>query len=301
MKYRFHTIFITFLLAIFSFISVNAQKGYEISVENRIINGVDSTVFVLEVDRAIDKDVSKAWKKIVEKKGKIKSVTKNDLTTISGITMESIDEKPLDIYSKVIQQDTSVRLYAVFIVDNERVDPNGVEGASVKVRKFLSQFGADIYKEVLEREVEEKESKLEDMVKAREKNLKTQDNLDKSIQRDSLKISSEETEIGLLKGQLQGATDRYTTLKNKIAKTNYSDKDLAKEDKSKLKEIEKERKGIEKDIQKHTDEILDLKSEIRDYWYELKQHKVDLEKLEEEIITQRKMVKYAQKELELNG
>ena len=278
--------------------SLHAQKkGYELSVGKRTLNLKDSTVFVLEVHRAIEKDVLNSWKKAIEK-NKIKATISNDQLTIKQVVITALDEEPVDIYSTVVQQDHSVKLYSVFIVDGERVDPHGKEGASVKVRKLLGNFGGRVYQEVLQRELKEKQEVLENLEKNREKNLKEQDKMDKTIQKDSLKIGTEETEISLLKGQLEGATDRYTTQKNKIATTEYTSKDDAKEAKETLKGFDKERKTIEKDIEKRHDEILDLKAEIRDYWYALEQLKKDEAGLKQKILDQRELVKSAQDELE---
>ena len=285
------------LISLLFSISVMAQNGYKQSVGKRTLNFKDSTVFVLEVDRAIEKDVVTAWKKAIEK-NKIKARIENDQLAIEQVIIESVDEKPIDIYSTVVQQDHSVKLYTVFMVDGLRVDPHGKEGAAVKIRKLLGNFGAKVYKEVLERELKEKQAKLVDFEKSRNKVLKEQDKLIKAIQKDSLNIGSEETEISLLKGQLEGATDRYNTQKNKVASTKFESKEEAKEAKDELKGYDKERKSIEKEIEKHHNEILDLKSEIRDYEYELEQLIKDEVLLQQKALDQRDLVKRAQEELE---
>jgi hypothetical protein len=273
-----------------------AQDGYKISTGKRILNFKDSTVFVLEVDRAIEKDVINSWKKSLEKR-KIKAEIKNDQLTVKGIIIESVDNDPMNIYSTIVQQDNSVKLYSVFIVDSLRVDPDGKEGASVKVRKLLANFGTQVYIEVLTRELKEKNVKLKELVKIRDNNLEDQDDAEKDIHKDSLRIQSEETEISLLKGQLEGATDRYTVKKNSIASIKFVNKDDAKSAKSELKELDKERKSIEKEIQKRTDKILELKSEIRNNWYEIKQLKETEERNEEKLIKQREIAKSAEEEL----
>lgn len=296
MNLKYHTRLIAFVL--FAFISAitYAQDGYKISTEKRILNSKDSTAFVLEVDRALEKDVINSWKKSLEKR-KVKTEIKNDQLIVKGIIIESVDPEPMDIYSTVVQQDNSVKLYSVFIIDGVRVDPDGKEGVSVKVRRLLANFGANVYKEVLTRELKEKNVKLKELVKIRDKNLESQDDAEKEIHKDSLRIKSEETEIGLLKGQLEGVTDRYMTKKNTIASTKYSNKDDAKAAKSELKELDKERKSIEKEIEKRTDKILELKSEIRNLWYEIKQLKEAEERNEEKLIQQRDVVKLAEEEL----
>ena len=296
MKKAFIISILTSLSVLLSF-SVWAQNGYKQSVGKRTLNYKDSTVFVLEVDRALEKDVVTAWKKALEK-NKIKARIDNDQLSIEQVVIEAVDEDPIDIYSTVVQQDNSVKLYTVFMVDGLRVDPHSKEGSAVKIRTLLGNFGANVYKEVLERELKEKQAKLEDLEKSRSKNLKEQDKIVKTIQKDSLKIGTEETEISLLKGQLEGATDRYTAQKNKISTTNFASKDDAKEAKEELKGFDKERKSIEKEIEKRHDEILDLKSEIRDYWYTLEQLKKDEVALEQKTLEQRDLVKRAEEELD---
>lgn len=298
MNIRLNLLVITLLIFISSF--GHAQDGYKISTGKRILNAKDSTVFVLEVDRAIEKDVINSWKKSLEKR-KIKAEIKNDQLSVKGIVIESVDDDPMDIYSTIVQQDNSVKLYSVFIVDSVRVDPDGKEGASVKVRKLLANFGTQVYREVLTRELKEKNVALKELIKTRDNNLEDQDDKEKDINKDSLRIQSEETEISLLKGQLEGATDRYTVKKNSIASTKFANKDDAKEAKSELKELDKERKSIEKEIQKRTDKILELKSDIRNNWYEIKQLKEEEERNEEKLIKQREVVKSAEEELNKHG
>lgn len=290
-----YTLFL-FVLILCS-VGTNAQDGYKLSVGKRTLNLKDSTVFVLEVERALEKDVNTAWKKAIER-NKIKATIANDQLSVVQVILESIDEDPIDIYSTAVQQDHSVKLYTVFIVDGLRVDPHGKEGAAVKVRTLLGNFGVKVYREVLERELKEKQVKLEEIEKLRAKNLKEQDKIVKSIQKDSLKIGSEETEISLLKGQLEGATDRYTIQKNKVSSTKFANKEDAKAAKGQLKDLQKERKSIEKEIEKHHNEILDFKAEIRDYWYNLEQLKKEEESWNQKALDQRNLVNAAQTELE---
>ena len=289
------TLIIISIILSFSSIGI-AQNGYEVSVGRRTLNLRDSTVFVLEIHRAVEKDVISSWKKAVEEK-KVKFEIKNDQLTIIGILIEEIDDSPIDIHSTVVQQDKGVKLYSVFIVDGVRVDPKGREGASVKVRKLLARFGSEVYLNVLERELKEKESRLKELTKEREKNLKSQDKTEKGIQKDSLSIGTNETDIALLKGQLQSATERYNEKKNFIATTKFATKDEAKEAKGQLKDLDKERKGIEKDIKKHSSTILDLKSEARDYGYELNQLQEELIVIEEKLVNQRAEVNRAKEEV----
>jgi hypothetical protein len=271
-----------------------AQNGYILSVENRLLNAKDTSAFVVEIDRAVEKDVVKAWKKAVER-NKVKAAISDDQLTIKGIVIESVSMDSMDIYSTIVQNDKSVKVYSSFIVAGERIDPNGKEGTAVKVRKLLGNFGAKVYREVLERELDEKEKELKDLTKLREKNLKSQDQIDKDIQNDSLQIGVEETEISLLKGQLVNATDRYSAQKAKLA--SVTDKDALKEEKAKLKEYEKERKDIEKDIKKHSDKILSLKADIRDNQHRLKQLGKEHQDIEDKIVNQHGVVKAAEEEL----
>lgn len=296
MKRTIYSVFTVFVLVAISFSTFAQENGYEVSVGKRTLNFKDSTVFVLEVDRALEKDVINSWKKAIEK-NKIKATITNDQLAVVQVVIESVDEDPIDIYSTVVQNDKSVKLYSVFIVDGLRVDPHAKEGSAVKIRTLLSNFGSQVYKEVLTRELKEKQEVLEDLEKERSKNLKEQDKINKLIQKDSLKIDSEETEISLLKGQLEGATDRYTSQKNKIASTKYENKDDAKAAKEELKGFDKQRKGIEKDIEKRHDEILDLKSEIRDSWYKHEQLKKEEMLVLQKITDQRALVLKAEEEM----
>ena len=300
---KYHTMRTIFIKSLFLLITLTglsffvfAQKGYEVSVGRRTLNLKDSTVFVLEVHRAMEKDVNDSWKKAIEK-NKVKAVIKNDQLTLKGVVLESISSTPMDVYSTVVQQDKGVKLYSVFILNGERIDPHGKEGESVKVRQLLERFGAEVYEAVLVRELKEKEDALKELTKNRDKNLKKQDKIDKAIQKDSLNILSTETEISLLKGQLEGATERYNVKKKKVATTNYATKEDAKEARADLKILDKERKEVEKEIQKNSKAILSYKSQIREYWYELKQLKADESSLEQKLADQRAVVKLAEDEL----
>lgn len=296
MKKRFYTwALFGVLMALFP-VTMHAQNGYKQLVEHRLLNGHDTLVFVLEVDRAIEKDVVKAWKKAMEK-NKIKASITDDQLVVKGVVIERVSSDSLDIYSTIVQQDKSVRLYTSFYAKKEWIDPRSKEGTSVKIRTMLDNFGAKVYREVLERELGEKETELKDLTKMRDKNLKSQDQLDKQIQKDSLQIGVEETEIALLKGELKNATERYSAQKAKVASGTITDKDALKSEKDKLKEYEKDRKSIEKEIKKHSDNVLDLKADIRDNQHRLKQLGKEHQNIEDKIIAQHGVVKSAEEEL----
>jgi hypothetical protein len=296
MRLNYKRITVLFLFTIFITSNSFAQNGYEVSVGKRLLNFKDSTVFVLEIDRAIEKDVVTSWKKALAGKNATTEIRSGQLS-VFDVIIESVDDSAMDIHSTIVQQDTSVKLYSVFVLDGNRVDPKGKEGTSVKVRKLLASFGARVYLEVLERELDEKKDRLKVLTKEREKNVKAQDKAVKEIQKDSLEIGTFETDISLLKGELISTTERYNVKKNFIATTNFTTKDDAKEAKSELKELDKDRREIEKDIQKYSEEILDVKAEARDSGYSKKQLKEDLEVLEEKLIIQRDLVKRATEEL----
>ena len=289
---------IVIFLFFLSLISFNnfAQKGYQLSVEKQVVNKLDSSVFVLEVDRALEKDVLKSWEKNVEK-SKAKAVVEGNSLSIIGTVIPRIINKPTDVYSVIKKSDGGVKLYTVFIIDSVRVDPNGTDETVEKVREALSDFGEKLYRDVLSRELSDKEEVLANLTKDREKKLKAQDKLVKSVQKDSLNIGKSMTELALLKEQLESANTAYSSKKSTIASTNYSDKDEAKTAKGELKDLDKNRKGIEKEIQKHTDSILDSKADIRDYLYELVELKESLTGVDGSILEQKKMVKEAQEEL----
>ena len=90
MKKAFIISILTSLSVLLSF-SVWAQNGYKQSVGKRTLNYKDSTVFVLEVDRALEKDVVTAWKKALEK-NKIKARIDNDQLSIEQVVIEAVDE-----------------------------------------------------------------------------------------------------------------------------------------------------------------------------------------------------------------
>ncbi len=294
---KFTYFFLILFMSFNQFIVLAQKSGFKLTVADRTLGGEDGPVFVLEVDRAKEEDVALAWNKLIEKKTKVKSQKKNGETFIQNIIIESISPDPISIYSAAVQQDTSVRLYAVFIVDSARVDPNGKEGTPVKVRRLLAKFGTEVYSEVLEREHNEKMDYLKELEKEHEKILKEQDNLNKKIQQDSLKIFSSETSIEQLKEQLDNTNKRYNAQKNRMAGARYSSKDDEKEAKAVLKGIDKERKKIEKEIQNHSNNILKLKADIRDHLFRLDQLATDLKLNEEKISGQRVAIRESEDEI----
>ena len=288
---------ILLLFLIFSLTqNIFGQSGVNVSAGKRTLNLKDTTVFVLEVNRAQEKYVFNKWKKHIEK-NKVKATIINNQLEAKQFVFKGIDANLIDVYSEVVQQQNSVKLYAIFILKENRIDPRSTEGVSVKVKNMLREFGLEIYKNVLSTELKEKQTTLSTLEKERVKNIKEQDKLDKTIQKDSLKIGSYETEIILLKGQLGGATSRYTTQKNKVASGNFSSNEEAKEAKSVLKGYGKERKEYEKEIEATHNEIFELSTGIRNYWYKLEQFKKEETILNNKIVNQRIVVKNAEQEL----
>ena len=286
----------SFLLLAFISITGYAQHGFELSVEKQMLNKADSNSFVLFVDRAEEKDVIKSWENVVEK-NKVKAVVNGNKLSIIGTIIPSISNKKTDIYSLFKKEYGGIKMYAAFFVDSVWVDPNIKNGATKNINALLGKFGHDLYKEVLTRELNDKESVLKQFNKDREKNLKEVDKLNKSVTKDSLNIDNTETEIILLKEQLNSANKAYADKKTSIAGTSFSDKDSEKQAKSVLKELDKNRKSIEKDIQKSSNSVLDSKSNIRDYLYKLIQLKEKREELDKNIEAHKLVVAAAEKEL----
>ena len=262
-----------------------------------MMRDVDSVVYVLEVARATDKDVSRQWEKSIER-NKVKAIVDQNKVDVMGVVIKDVGADSLDIYTETVQQDSSIKMYVLVFANNEWVNPELMEGISIKVRNVIENFGKEIYMEVLEEELEDKQKELKDLTKARELNLKNQDNILKSIQSDSLGIQKMETEISALNTQLADANRDYNSQKSKIASTKYPDKESEKIAKAELKGMDSNRKDIEKQIKKDNNEIIDLQSRIRENWYQKDQLQTKLNQLEESLRVQRIIVEQATEELE---
>jgi hypothetical protein len=287
---------ISFILFGFG-VSSNAQEGYRITTERFVIHEMDSMVYVLEVDRAKDKDVSRQWEKSIER-NKVKATVDQNKVDVIGVVIKDVGADSLDMYTETVQQDSSIKMYVLVFANHEWLDPEIMEGNSIKVRNVIENFGREIYKGVLEEELEDKQKALKDLTKAREMNLKNQDNILKSIQSDSLGIQKMENEIAMLNTQLVDANRDYNSQKSKIATTKYPDKDAEKAAKAELKGMDSHRKDIEKQIKKDNNEIIDLQSRIRENWYQKEQLQKKLNQLEESLRVQRIIVEQATEELE---
>ncbi len=298
MKKQFIVSVIGLVVLLVSFGNIQAQNGYKMSVEDRVLHGEKGPAYVLEIDRAIEKDVMVAWEKMLEK-NKFKATVQKNLLQVENVVITSLGEDSVSLYSEVVQQDTSVRLYTIFYVDSGKVDPNGKEGLSIKVRKMIEGFGMEVYRNVLTRELEEKNEALEDLIKKRENNLKEQDKVEIAIESDSLEIKDTEKKIQHFNSELNVAEKKYIDQKNLISTTKFQNPDMAKEAKATLKKFDKDRKGLKKEIEKSTKDLIGIKNGVRDKWYNLKQLESDLERNEGLLETQRKIVKDSQ--LELNS
>lgn len=279
--------------------SLIIENPVELSVEKRNLGNTEQEVFMLHVKEANKVEVEKAWTKSLEKSNKAKMEINGNERTILGATIADIDKTmPFNVYSQIVEDRKGIKIYAAFQKsDSTWIDPESESGNTLRTEKVLMRFGRDIYAEVLSDKLSVENKKLKDLEKNHDSNLKSQTNLKKNIQSDSLAIFNNKNEIDLKKKEYSTVTEKLSQKRNEVASTNYTSEDAKKTANKLVKEIEKEQKQVSKEIEKLQNNTLDKEKDIAEYFYEIEQLKVEESEILKRVTNQKSRTKSLEEEI----
>jgi hypothetical protein len=272
------------------------ESAFNVSYESpsTILVG-EQYAYKVEVNRATKEEMFEVWEKRMKKYATDKPVVSEDFRTLK-VLLKKIHPALLDMKYTAINVTGGARL-GVMLKDSVGAVTSDRHQVDLEIQKALKEYGAEVYAEVLEREIKALNGALKDEEKALSKLYKEQDKIKEDQEENRLNIEGLKTTIK----QKEGEASRLLSEANdfKAQEAAASSKEEAKAYKSQAKDKEKASDDAKKDIQKAHEDIFKLESEIRELENELGLAKKRAEVIQARIEELHKVI--VSKESELSG
>jgi hypothetical protein len=247
--------------------SLNAQIDIEIIEQEMTMSKGTQPAYIVEIPQAERKNIEKSWTKYIRQDTKSKVETEGEEIFIIGTMISKISNEPINIYSAVIEMDSTVKVISLFEIDSVFFSlPEGNKDINLEktyhgIKNFLKDFVIDEYREAVMDELKEEELILKTLLKEMIAMEKNNVSFQKEIKELELKIKGSEEDIASLESE---KARKMTEIESKKLSINSlsGDEILQDEAKKHLKLLEKEKKGIEKDIEKEHKNIVSYESGI---------------------------------------
>jgi chromosome segregation ATPase len=256
------------LFVIIPFIGTNAQKPIKVTEDSISFGKSKFPGIVVTIPEVNLETVQKSWVKNLQSGTKSKVVTENGEMSIFGENIKEISKTPVNVFSKLINQDTLVQLMAIIELKKDvYAEQSTGELEFTAAKNFLKQFAKDQYIDVAKDQLQVEEKKLRDL----ENELSSLKN-DKS--KDQKSIESNKTRISTEKDNIAAQNNELTTLKAEILSENNQlstmEEGVTKEAKQKfIKDLEKQKNKLMKDVESSENKINKADSEIEESYTEI--------------------------------
>ncbi len=215
-------------------------------------------VYIPEVDFEATKA---AWIGSIQSKTKSNVVEENGEISIFGANIKSISKTPVNIFSKIINQDTMLQLSAIFELKKDvYIEKNTGENELADAKSYLREFAKNQYLELAKKQLATEEKLLKSLTKELETIKSKKSNLQKDIVSDHKSINEEQKEISIQNDELAKLKIEITAQSNQLV---GMEKGNIKDEKEKyIKSLEKREKDLTKDLASSENKINKAKIEI---------------------------------------
>ncbi|MCJ7447066.1 MAG: hypothetical protein MUO72_05220 [Bacteroidales bacterium] len=248
------SISIFLLLILIPFFGIKAQNPILISedslkVGNNRLPGLSVIIPEIEYENTL-----KNWIKELQTGTKSTVVTDNGEMSIFGALLKSITENPVNVYSKLIDQDSALNLQvAIEMKKDQYVERATGEAEVAKAKSFLLNFAKVQYVDLVTEQVKAEENKLKDIEKELGSLEKDQSGMQKSIRSNNKMISSEKDRLIVLNNELTSVSAAILEHNTQLSAMEAGD---IKDEKVKyIKDLEKQKKKTLKAISSSENKI----------------------------------------------
>ena len=202
----------------------------------------------------------KAWIKNLESGSKSKVVTENNEMSIFGAKIKEISSNPVNVYSKMIKLDSTLKLTASFELKKDQyVDRTGTAAEFPKAEDYLKQFAKNQYIDVVKTQVDSEDKKLRDIEKELSSLEKEKNRMQKSISSNNTTIANEKENITVQNNELTTVTAAIVEHNRQLDTMSTGP---AKEEKIKyLKDLDKRKKKAQSSIESSENKINKTKND----------------------------------------
>lgn len=244
---------LAFLLLVFCS-GIKAQMPVSVS-EDSLKSGKSTlpaiSVIIPEVNY---ENTLKAWIKNLESGSKSKVVTENNDMSIFGAKIKEISPNPVNVYSKLIKLDSTLKLTASFELKKDQyVDRNSTAAEFPKAEDYLKQFAKNQYIVLVKTQVDGEDKKLRDIEKELSSLEREKTRMQKSIASNNTTIANEKENITIQNNELTTVTAAIVEHNRQLDTMSTGP---AKEEKLKyIKDLEKRKKKAQSSIESSENKI----------------------------------------------
>lgn len=240
---------------------LNGQKPIIVLVDsvqfgNNLYPGFNVTIPEAEYDKVL-----KNWVKAQESGTKSKVLTENGEMTIFGAMAKDITTSSVNIYSRLINEDSLSRLLvSIELKKDQYVEPAAGDALVTSVKTNLKEFAKEQYIDFIKDELAEEEKKLRDLNReldglesSKAKSQKTATNSRNTISEEQEKLLVMNNELSLLSKEILNKNNEMMTMPEGAGKDAMT---------IQIKDLEKSRSKLQKEIRSGEDRISKAKSAI---------------------------------------
>ncbi|MBN2813094.1 MAG: hypothetical protein JXQ80_03395 [Bacteroidales bacterium] len=207
--------------------------------------------------------VQKNWIKTMESGTKSKAVYDKGNWTLFGANISSVSPTPVNIYSRIENQDSLVRLLvAMELRKDDFVQKGSHEAELASVKEYLKQFAKGQYLDLVKAQLKAEEKKLKEVERNFRSYGKQQSRLERTIKSAEKTLNAEQEALVTSNTELNSVT---VELASQTMQFNELAEGPAREERAKyLKSLEKRKKQITRAISKSESKISKSENAIRD-------------------------------------
>ncbi len=172
------------IVAIASF----AQQTINIDEAIRPFSKGSYPSYELEIPQSHLSDISKEWMKYLKTGSKNKPVDANGEISINGAVNANLSPAPFNVYSKLLETTTGVKLTAWLTDDDSVYISKDLNNRDLAVQKYLNDFAAAQYRVAVKVELNGENDKLKKLQGELNALIKQQDKSTKNIEEDKRSI-----------------------------------------------------------------------------------------------------------------
>jgi chromosome segregation ATPase len=255
------SIFILFFLLLISCTGIKAQKPILVSEDSLTFGkgklpGLSVTVPEVNYEKTL-----KTWTRDLQSGTKSKLVTENNEMTIFGAKIKEVSPNPINVYSKLMNLDSAIKINVAFEVKKDRyIERSTGETDLNKAKLYLKEFARNQYIDLAKDQADAEDKKLRDLQKDLSSLEKDKTRLQRAIESENTTIVSENDKITVQNNELASVTSEIIEQNKQLSST--SDDKTINAKKDYINSLEKRKKKIQSMIESSQNSINKANNEI---------------------------------------
>jgi hypothetical protein len=253
--------FIFCLVFMLPALNLRAQKPITIMEDSLLVGKYMHPGISVTIPEASYEKTLKNWIKQIEAGTKSKVITEDGMMTVFGAKLKKISPNPVNIYSKLVNQDTlNILMVCIELKKDEYLEPALGDAQMMVARDYLKAFAKDQYIEFIKDEVAYEEKKLKDLTGQLSNLENSYSKTQRKAGSNRTAVSNEQENLAILNGQLsQLSTDITKENSYMIGMETGPEKEAQA---ARIKELNKNKKKLQKEISKTESKIRKSESSI---------------------------------------